>query len=486
MAVASYANIVVLGAAAFTGYAGSYPLLAGVALPLDRLVDQVFHLKDARERRRLKTLCECLEADLAHDLGDPGTHEAARLQAETLLSRFGLKDEDFARLGLDEKEAANAVVGEDRIPAIDRAELEPRVRRILACFYRRLATHARTFPDLLPFAIREQLQVALRTLKEVQDLRRLIERDRDAGSAEAGRLALDLGVTRGALAAFFAVLGEQQVQPEALPAKLVEIAQGYKTSLARATPGPDDAGPTHDLRAALRDALERGALDEADDLLARIQDVEDAQDLEQKALDAAATRAERGDLAMTRLRYMDATRHFRAAALQVPRARQDRHLAYLDRETDALYRQGEERGDNAALETVIARCRDLLAPRPRERAPLDWAMTQNNLGNALWTLGGREAGTGRLEAAVDAYRAALLERTRERVPLQWARTQTNLGNVLLLLAERQADPTPAREGLRRLEDARAVHVDEAGQAQHAAYFDGRIAAARDLIRRLGG
>jgi hypothetical protein len=26
---------------------------------------------------------------------------------------------------------------------------------------------------------------------------------------------------------------------------------------------------------------------------------------------------------------------------------------------------------------------------PRERVPLDWAMTQNNLGSALWTLGAR-------------------------------------------------------------------------------------------------
>ena len=54
----------------------------------------------------------------------------------------------------------------------------------------------------------------------------------------------------------------------------------------------------------------------------------------------------------------------------------------------------------------------------RERVPLDWAKTQNNLGTALWTLGARESGTARLEEAVAAYRAALEERTRERVPLQ--------------------------------------------------------------------
>ena len=59
-------------------------------------------------------------------------------------------------------------------------------------------------------------------------------------------------------------------------------------------------------------------------------------------------------------------------------------------------------------------------PRARERVPLDWAMTQNNLGNALSMLGERESGTARLEEAVTAYRAALEEWTRERVPLDCA------------------------------------------------------------------
>ena len=62
--------------------------------------------------------------------------------------------------------------------------------------------------------------------------------------------------------------------------------------------------------------------------------------------------------------------------------------------------------------------------------PLEWATTQNNLGNALSALGERESGTARLEEAVAAYRAALEERTRERVPLDWAMTQNNLGNAL--------------------------------------------------------
>ena len=45
------------------------------------------------------------------------------------------------------------------------------------------------------------------------------------------------------------------------------------------------------------------------------------------------------------------------------------------------------------------------------------------------TLGKRESGTARLEQAVAAFTEALKERTRERVPLYWAATQNNLGTA---------------------------------------------------------
>ena len=67
------------------------------------------------------------------------------------------------------------------------------------------------------------------------------------------------------------------------------------------------------------------------------------------------------------------------------------------------------------------------------------------LGDALWTLGERESGTARLEEAVAAYRAALEEWTRERVPLDWATTQNNLGTAL----GRSASARAARRGWRR-------------------------------------
>jgi tetratricopeptide (TPR) repeat protein len=102
----------------------------------------------------------------------------------------------------------------------------------------------------------------------------------------------------------------------------------------------------------------------------------------------------------------------------------------------ALTLDGEQSGKNEPLAESIELYRKVLDEYPRARVPLDWAMTQNNLGNALsslgeresgtarleeavaaYRLGERESGTARLEEAVAAYRAALEELTRERAPI---------------------------------------------------------------------
>lgn len=57
-------------------------------------------------------------------------------------------------------------------------------------------------------------------------------------------------------------------------------------------------------------------------------------------------------------------------------------------------------------------------------------LAQNDLGNALATLGEREIGTARLEESITAFRAALAEITRPQAPLDWATIQNNLGLTL--------------------------------------------------------
>jgi tetratricopeptide (TPR) repeat protein len=126
--------------------------------------------------------------------------------------------------------------------------------------------------------------------------------------------------------------------------------------------------------------------------------------------------------------------------------------AYLFAQAGEYCERGDQKGENSALLISIAAYRDALKEWTRERVPLDWAMTQMDLGIALARLGERESGTARLEEAVAAYREALQEFTRARVPLQWAMTQMNLGNALARLGERES-------GTARLEEAVAAFRD---------------------------
>jgi tetratricopeptide (TPR) repeat protein len=104
------------------------------------------------------------------------------------------------------------------------------------------------------------------------------------------------------------------------------------------------------------------------------------------------------------------------------------------------------------LAEAVEAYRQALAVRTRADLPQDWAMIQNNLGNALWTFGERQGGgegTRHLAGAVEAYRQALAVFTPAELPQYWATTQNNLGSALRSLGEREG----GAEGLRRLAEA---------------------------------
>lgn len=110
---------------------------------------------------------------------------------------------------------------------------------------------------------------------------------------------------------------------------------------------------------------------------------------------------------------------------------------WLFEKAGEYHQRGEAKNDNQALLVAIEAYRSTLLEVPRDRFPRQWAMAQNNLANALSTLGERETGTLRLEQAIAVYELALQERTRERGPRQWAGTQNNLGLALWALADRE-------------------------------------------------
>jgi tetratricopeptide (TPR) repeat protein len=140
---------------------------------------------------------------------------------------------------------------------------------------------------------------------------------------------------------------------------------------------------------------------------------------------------------------------------------------YTLAQADELYRQGDEFGDNRALAEAIALYRDCLLLVPRLPRPLDWAKTQDSLGNALLMFGVREASDLNLEEAVKAYRAALQERTRTRVPLDWATTQNNLGIALSTQGERESGTERLEEAVTTFEEALKVRTRELAPLQWA-------------------
>jgi tetratricopeptide (TPR) repeat protein len=260
-----------------------------------------------------------------------------------------------------------------------------------------------------------------------------------------------LDVNEAQIRAALDTLGEKDIPPERLAAKLVEIAQQFKELRSAASPQPGDDAEIAALKSEVQQAIEAGERGRADDLLARIQTKQDAAQ-DRLAVEGAATRAQRGQVALAGLNFTEAAKRFADAARTLP-AGEDyaaQRVAYLSSEASALYRQGDEFGDNAALASAIDRYRVILSGRPRERAPLDWAGTQMDLGIALEALGERESGTGRLEEAVAAFREALKEITRARAPLAWAKTQMDLGVALSTLGERES-------GTARLEQAVAAY-----------------------------
>jgi len=101
---------------------------------------------------------------------------------------------------------------------------------------------------------------------------------------------------------------------------------------------------------------------------------------------------------------------------------------------------GELAGDGGVLNEAVATYRDLLKERSRERAPLEWAMTQNNLGDVLVSLGKRERGTEEFAEAVTALSRRVGRIYCRRSALGWAVAQNNLGYALESMGKRDGDP----------------------------------------------
>jgi hypothetical protein len=270
-------------------------------------------------------------------------------------------------------------------------------------------------------------------------------------------------LTTRAVKTFLAAVGATDLTPDQWPEHLTLFAQRYQdllTELARRRNLPAELEAE---RARALIAAESGNLDAADAILATLTDRfavwrrEQQEMLDQGARDEAGLLADRAAIAKTGLRYRDAADLYAQAAAATPTDDIEDRWRWITEQASVLDDLGREFGDNAALGQAITLYRDHALPLvSRERVPLDWAMTQNNLAVALATLGGHESGAARLEEAVIAYRQALEEYTRERAPLDWAMTQNNLAATLQTLGERES-------GTARLEEAVIAYRQALGE-----------------------
>jgi hypothetical protein len=117
-------------------------------------------------------------------------------------------------------------------------------------------------PDQLPAIIKAA----------TSDWKRLTDKQRKIIT----KLESKLGVSTGALRAFFRTLGEAEVPPERQEGKLVEIAEHYKQLVAQVAAAPGDDPEVAKLKGEAKAALDAGQLERADDLLAQVQAAQDA------------------------------------------------------------------------------------------------------------------------------------------------------------------------------------------------------------------
>ncbi len=242
---------------------------------------------------------------------------------------------------------------------------------------------------------------------------------------ELGRVAAQKEVPVAPLRAVLEKLGAAEIANEDIPKRLAAAADellALRQDLQRLR---NDRPELAAIRAEALALIDAGKLDAARAALNRGREVARAL-REETSRNEAEFLADEARIDRLQLAYRSAAQKYAEAAALVAPFDREAEWRYTLRQANELDDQGNEFGDNQALEEAIQLCRRALTLVSRERVPLDWAMTQNNLGNALRTLGGRESGTARLEQAVAAYRDALQERTRERVPLQWAMTQKTI------------------------------------------------------------
>lgn len=294
------------------------------------------------------------------------------------------------------------------------------------------------------------------------------------------RTILDLRQT--VLEQLLLIAGQQDVAPEKLAERLVEMSAAHKVLTGEWLAAPAAAEP--ELEALIKDAREAASTGRYDDVQTFLTKVSVAAETAAQGAPensaksfalAAWARAGLGQIALIRAEYREAAIYFEAALRLLADGDAERRDRYGEARAQALYLQGRDRDDTDALREAVEAYRALpaksaqarrnlgnallrLGTRTGELAPLqdaltvfrkmledfqpaeqsvDWVHAQQDIGATLFRLGLAEKSTTRLEEAVTAFRESLKDDTRTRAPLEWAAAQSSLGTALWTLGGRE-------------------------------------------------
>jgi tetratricopeptide (TPR) repeat protein len=310
------------------------------------------------------------------------------------------------------------------------------------------------YAALMTLDVAIELGAAIReTIDAVQSLHDKVERGfaalQDRAQSDDAKLArLSEKAIRGAIGRFIAF--SPRAETEEIVEAVETFAQDYDTLLGRVRELDAHDNRVRGLQQAAEQALEEGDLDEARRCLREAGEVRvDA--AAQAVREAAATLARLAETDLLALDWESAAANWeRAAAMLKPfDAKAAGHL--MNKGGIALLEFGGKRS-SGALGAAAAAFRLHLEVHTREAAPDLWATGQNNLGNALRSLGDRfagEAGIAFLAEAVAAYRAAIGACAEHGLRTDWAKATVNLGNVLWM----QGDRTVGKAGRALLDEA---------------------------------
>jgi tetratricopeptide (TPR) repeat protein len=256
----------------------------------------------------------------------------------------------------------------------------------------------------------------------------------DAAIAE---LQQALGVGRTQTLNFCRIIGEAGIRPSRMGERLTDISRQRRELLARVETLSGQLFTNKEPRNGLIEALENADLARADRLVEEY--ITSNQATAVVPVAGVLIHDLRGEIAQARLRYRQASDHFREAANLMPLDQSERRLFYLESAAYLLFKHSDEYGDSEALAQSVNLYRGLAVAHSREKEPLAWGKAQHNLGTAALVQGMMDGSMTLLEESVEALQAALLTRSRAREPLLWAASQQNLGRALSSLGKMSGD-----------------------------------------------